>query len=106
MAKIPYPISWVLSRTDLQQNLQGPLAARLLEGCESISQGVAVFDQRLDIDRSFVQQFEGRTKGPTARTDKIQLMTPEIAENGAIVPIQVISEIPSTEKVFVFAEKN
>lgn len=39
-------------------------------------------------------------------TDQIQLKTPEIAENGAIVPIQVISEIPNTEKVFVFAEKN
>lgn len=39
-------------------------------------------------------------------SDQIQLKTPEIAENGAIVPIQVISKIPNTEKVFVFAEKN
>lgn len=39
-------------------------------------------------------------------SDRIQLKTPEIAENGAIVPIQVTSEIPNTEKVFVFAEKN
>ena len=39
-------------------------------------------------------------------SDQIQLKTPEIAENGAIVPIQVISEIPNTETVFVFAEKN
>ena len=39
-------------------------------------------------------------------SDQIQLTTPEIAENGAIVPIQVISEIPNTERVFVFAEKN
>ena len=39
-------------------------------------------------------------------TDQIELKTPEIAENGAIVPIQVTSNIPDTEKVFVFAEKN
>ena len=39
-------------------------------------------------------------------SDLIQLNTPEIAENGAIVPIQVISEIPNTERIFVFAEKN
>jgi len=39
-------------------------------------------------------------------TDQIELQTPEIAENGAIVPIQVTSKIPSTEKIFVFAEKN
>lgn len=39
-------------------------------------------------------------------SDQIQLKAPEIAENGAIVPIQVISKVPNTEKVFVFAEKN
>ncbi len=39
-------------------------------------------------------------------SDLIDLKTPEIAENGAIVPIQVTSQIPNTEKVFVFAEKN
>lgn len=39
-------------------------------------------------------------------SDQIQLKTPEIAENGAIVPIQVTSGIPNTEKVYVFAEKN
>lgn len=39
-------------------------------------------------------------------TDQIELKTPEIAENGAIVPIEVTSKIPNTERVFVFAEKN
>ena len=39
-------------------------------------------------------------------SDLIDLKTPEIAENGAIVPIQVLSKIPETEKIFVFAEKN
>ena len=39
-------------------------------------------------------------------SDLIKLKTPEIAENGAIVPIQVSSEIEGTERIFVFAEKN
>jgi len=39
-------------------------------------------------------------------SDLIKLKTPEIAENGAIVPIQVMSEIQGTERIFVFAEKN
>lgn len=39
-------------------------------------------------------------------SDLIKLKTPEIAENGAIVPIQVSSEIRDTERIFVFAEKN
>ena len=40
------------------------------------------------------------------QSDQIDLKTPEIAENGAIVPIQVTSNIAGTEQVFVFAEKN
>jgi sulfur-oxidizing protein SoxY len=39
-------------------------------------------------------------------SELIKLKTPEIAENGAIVPIQVSSEIRGTERIFVFAEKN
>jgi len=39
-------------------------------------------------------------------SDQIELKTPEIAENGAIVPMQVTSNIPETEKIYVFAEKN
>jgi sulfur-oxidizing protein SoxY len=39
-------------------------------------------------------------------SDEIELKTPEIAENGAIVPMQVTSNIPDTEKIYVFAEKN
>ena len=36
---------------------------------------------------------------------KITLLTPKIAENGAIVPITVNSKIPNTERIFIFAEK-
>ena len=39
-------------------------------------------------------------------SDLIKLKTPEIAENGSIVPIQVSSEIQDTESIYVFAEKN
>ena len=39
-------------------------------------------------------------------TDQIDLKTPEIAENGAIVPIQVTTSLPDTERIYVFAEKN
>ena len=38
--------------------------------------------------------------------DAIDLSLPEIAENGAIVPITVRSRILNTERIFVFAEKN
>lgn len=36
----------------------------------------------------------------------IVLNAPEIAENGAQVPIDVTSRIPGTERIFIFADRN
>jgi sulfur-oxidizing protein SoxY len=41
-----------------------------------------------------------------ADSDKIDLKAPEIAENGAIVPIEVGSALPNTQSIYIFAEKN
>ncbi len=42
---------------------------------------------------------------PTVSADII-LETPDIAENGAVVPATIISNIPNTTKIFVLVEKN
>ncbi len=39
-------------------------------------------------------------------TDKISLDVPDLAENGAIVPISVESRLPNTSRVLIFVEKN
>jgi sulfur-oxidizing protein SoxY len=39
-------------------------------------------------------------------SDKIELKAPEIAENGAIVPVEITSAIPGTQTLYVIAEKN
>ena len=36
----------------------------------------------------------------------IQLTVPEIAENGAIVPVTVVSSLPNVEQISIFVEKN
>jgi len=36
----------------------------------------------------------------------IQLTVPEIAENGAIVPVTVVSTLPNVEQISIFADKN
>jgi len=38
--------------------------------------------------------------------DIIFMQTPEIAENGAVVPVGVISNIPKTESIAILIEKN
>ncbi len=39
-------------------------------------------------------------------SDQILINAPEIAENGAQVPMDVTSEIPNTERIFIFSDKN
>ena len=36
----------------------------------------------------------------------IQIKAPDIAENGAVVPVEVISRIPNTQSIAIVAEKN
>lgn len=39
-------------------------------------------------------------------SDLILLKAPEIAENGAIVPVEITSKIPGTQSVYIVADKN
>ena len=39
-------------------------------------------------------------------SDKISIRAPDIAENGAVVPIQVTSDIANIESINIIAEKN
>jgi sulfur-oxidizing protein SoxY len=41
-----------------------------------------------------------------ADSDQIQLKAPEIAENGAIVPVEITSRIPGTQTIYIIADKN
>lgn len=45
----------------------------------------------------------GATPTPS---DQITLTTPDIAENGAVVPISIRSALPKTEQIMVLVEKN
>ncbi|MFA5083546.1 MAG: thiosulfate oxidation carrier protein SoxY [Hydrogenophilaceae bacterium] len=41
-----------------------------------------------------------------AENGQITVKAPDIAENGAVVPVEVISAIPGTEHIIILAEKN
>jgi sulfur-oxidizing protein SoxY len=41
-----------------------------------------------------------------ADSDQIQLKAPEIAENGAIVPVEITSRIPGAQTIYIIADKN
>ena len=44
--------------------------------------------------------------GSPAESAEVQLTAPDIAENGAVVPVGVVSNLPDTEEVAILVEKN
>ena len=44
--------------------------------------------------------------GPTREDARVQLSAPEIAENGAVVPIEVISDVPDTRRIALLVLRN
>lgn len=43
---------------------------------------------------------------PWVESDRIRIEVPELAENGAIVPITVASSLPATRRILIFAARN
>jgi sulfur-oxidizing protein SoxY len=44
--------------------------------------------------------------GTPATSGDVQIVASDIAENGAVVPIQAISKLPNTERVAILVDKN
>jgi len=44
--------------------------------------------------------------GTAATSDQIRIVSPDIAENGAVVPVTTISRLPKTTEMFVLVERN
>ncbi|WP_068636154.1 thiosulfate oxidation carrier protein SoxY [Thauera butanivorans] len=56
--------------------------------------------------KSLDAAFEVLGAGKPAVSDDVVLNTPDIAENGAVVPVGVVSKLPGTEYVAIMIEKN
>jgi len=44
--------------------------------------------------------------GTPAVSDQITVVSPDIAENGAVVPVGAISKLPNTTEIYLIVEKN
>ncbi len=44
--------------------------------------------------------------GTPARSDQVVLNAPDVAENGAVVPVSVASRLPDTTEIYLIVEKN
>jgi sulfur-oxidizing protein SoxY len=44
--------------------------------------------------------------GSPAANDQVSIVSPDIAENGAVVPVGAISKLPKTTEIYLLVEKN
>lgn len=44
--------------------------------------------------------------GQTATSDQVTVVSPDIAENGAVVPVGATSKLPNTTEIYLLVEKN
>jgi sulfur-oxidizing protein SoxY len=44
--------------------------------------------------------------GTPASSDQVTVVSPDIAENGAVVPVGAISKLPNTTEIYLIVEKN
>lgn len=83
----------------------GALAALVSLGIVTQSQALAAVDQA-----SFqIKNLKDALKaigGVPATSDQISLMSADIAENGAVVPVSASSKLPNTTEMYFLVEKN
>ena len=71
-----------------------------------LGQGALLIDDAANIAKSLDAAFEVLGAGKPAVSGDVVLNTPDIAENGAVVPVGVLSNIPKTEYIAIMIEKN
>ena len=56
--------------------------------------------------KSFADAVKAMGGSQPAESKEITINSPDIAENGAVVPVAVTSKIPNTQSISIIAEKN
>ena len=83
----------------------GAFATLVSLGIVTQSQAQAAVDQA-----SFqVKTLEDALKaigGTPATSDQVSVVSPDIAENGAVVPVGATSKLPNTTEIYLIVEKN
>ncbi|MDX5364544.1 MAG: thiosulfate oxidation carrier protein SoxY [Pseudazoarcus pumilus] len=77
------------------------VAAGLVKPGSALARDQKVFDAK-SIDEAFAALGAGKPEA----SDQVQIVAPDIAENGAVVPVGVNSALPGTESVSIMVEKN
>ena len=89
-----------------RRNLLGTLAAVLVAGLLKPVAALAAWNKEAFGAKSAADALKGLGAASTEPSKGITIEAPEIAENGAVVPIEITSNIPGTSSIAVVIEKN
>jgi sulfur-oxidizing protein SoxY len=84
----------------------GALGMLVAAGLLSAKQALAYADPRAGFEAKTLAEMLQIIGGTTAMSTEVMITAPDIAENGAVVPVGVISTVPGTQQIYIFAEKN
>lgn len=77
----------------------------LASGVISTKEAMA-FDIRSGFDAKNLTEALAVLGGTAADSKEITITTPDIAENGAVVPVSVTTSLPNASEIYIFVEKN
>ncbi len=86
--------------------MSGALAMLVSAGLISAEQALAQVDPRQGFAAKNLAEMLTMIGGVQSSSDELQIIAPDIAENGAVVPVSVTSKIPDARKIFIFVENN
>ena len=84
----------------------GALAGAVAAGLLSPGRAFAAWNKGAFEAKSTVDAMRALGMGNAEDSKAIEIRAPDIAENGAVVPIDITSNIPGTTAISVFIEKN
>jgi sulfur-oxidizing protein SoxY len=84
----------------------GALAAALAAGLLKPGPALAAWNKGAFEAKTIADALKALGMANATESKDIQIRAPEIAENGAVVPIDITSNIPGTTSISVFIEKN
>jgi sulfur-oxidizing protein SoxY len=84
----------------------GALGVLVSAGLISSEQAFAFADPRAGFETKTLADLLKIAGGTAVSSAEVMITAPDIAENGAVVPIGIVSAIPNTSEIYIFVEKN
>lgn len=84
----------------------GIFAALLAAGLIPAGRAQAAWNKAAFEGKSIQEALGALGAASPAASDDVQIIASDIAENGAVVPVQIVSRVPGTTQIVLLVEKN